>query len=273
MKIAKHLLYLSLIYLIISVGIIAKPVQATTLVVASDEWCPYVCNNDTLPGFLLEVVTEIAANNGIKVRFHLSPLARALDLAEKGQVDILLALTAQHITDFNLQQSDMTFGGFYNDFYVRSSEAWRFTTLDDLDAKLKSNAILGTINGYQYGSKISKLLAENVNHVFPASGSSPLQKQLKMLKMGRLDILLDSRFTVQYQLSRLLNASAQVKSPSRSTIVYAGTEGGFAPLFLGFSPLLSKAQMQVFDNGLIALRKSGRLKKILLKYGVTDWQP
>lgn len=271
-KVAKHLLYFSLIYFTLSVAIITKTVQAKTLVIASDEWCPYVCKDDTLPGFLVEIVTEIAANNAIKVKFYLIPLARALDLAKKGEVDLLLALTAQHINDFNLQSSQMAFGGLYNDFYVRSAEKWRFTTIDDLDAKLKSNAILGIINGYQYGSKISQLLSENVNHVFRASGNSPLLKQLEMLKMGRLDIVLDSRFTVQYQLSKLLTESAPVKSPSSSTIVYAGTEGGFTPLFVGFSPLLSEAQVKIFNQGLITLRKTGRLKKILLKYGVTDWQ-
>lgn len=271
-KIAKHLLYFSLIYLTLSAAIITQPVQAKTLVVASDEWCPYVCNDKSLPGFLTEIVTEIAANNAIKIKFYLIPLARALDLAKKGEVDLVLALTTQHITDFNLQSSQMAFGGLYNDFYVRATEKWRFTTIDDLDAKLKSNTILGTINGYQYGSEIAQLLTDNINHVFPASGNSPLEKQLEMLKIGRLDILLDSRFTVQYQLSRMLTESAQVKSLNTPAIVYAGTEGEFTPLFLGFSPLLSKAQLHVFDQGLIALRKTGRLEEILLKYGVTDWQ-
>ncbi len=79
--------------------------------------------------------------------------------------------------------------------------------------------------------------------------------------MGRLDILLDSRFTVQYQLSKLPN----------NTIVYAGTQGDFTPLFLGFSPTLSKELIQTFDQGLEALRQNGRLDQILEKYGITDW--
>ena len=80
--------------------------------------------------------------------------------------------------------------------------------------------------------------------------------------MGRLDILLDSRFTVQYQLSKL----------PKSSIIYAGSQGEFTPLFLGFSSLLSKEKVQLFDNGLMTLRQSGKLDAILAKYSLADWQ-
>ncbi|PKH85953.1 substrate-binding periplasmic protein [Colwellia sp. Bg11-28] len=267
MKHTKNLISFSLAFLIICASILAKPVQARVLVVASDEWCPYICDDTHLPGFLVEIVTEIAASNGVKVKFSLTPLARALDLTKKGKIDILLGLTSQHIGDFQLKKSHLTFGGLYNDFYVRASDPWRFKSIADLEVALKSNAILGTINGYEYGDSIGRLLKDNTAHIFSASGNSPLQKQLKMLHLGRLDILLDSRFTVQYQLSKLLKTSTRAE-PS---IVYAGTEGIFTPLFLGFSPLLSKKYVQLFDNGLTSLRENGRLNKILEKYGVTDW--
>ena len=272
-KHTKNLLALKLAFLVICASIFTKPVQAKVLVVASDEWCPYICDDTHLPGFLVEIVTEIAASNGVTVKFALTPLARALDLSQKGEVDILLGLTLQHINDFKLQKSHLSFGGLYNDFYVRASDPWRFKSISDLATALKNNAILGTINGYEYGDIIGSLLKDNAAHIFSASGNSPLQRQLKMLRLGRLDILLDSRFTVQYQLSKLVNKSSLTKTPTtaKPSIIYAGTEGDFTPLFLGFSPLLSKEQVQLFDDGLMNLRENGRLNKILTKYGVIDW--
>ena len=272
-KHTKNLLALNLAFLVICANIFTKPVQAKVLVVASDEWCPYICDDTHLPGFLVEIVTEIAASNGVTVKFALTPLARALDLSQKGEVDILLGLTLQHINDFKLQKSHLSFGGLYNDFYVRASDPWRFKSISDLATALKNNAILGTINGYEYGDIIGNLLKDNAAHIFSASGNSPLQRQLKMLRLGRLDILLDSRFTVQYQLSKLVNKSSLTKTPTtaKPSIIYAGTEGDFTPLFLGFSPLLSKEQVQLFDDGLMNLRENGRLNKILTKYGVIDW--
>lgn len=272
-KHTKNLIPLSLAFLVICASILTKPVQAKVLVVASDEWCPYVCDNANLPGFLVEIVTEIAAKNSLKVKFALTPLARALDLTEKGKIDIVLGLTPQHVSDFQLQKSHLSFGGLYNDFYVRATDPWRFQSITDLEGALKNNAVLGTINGYEYGEKIENLLKDNAAHVFSASGNSPLQKQLRMLRLGRLDILLDSRFTVQYQLSKLSQKSAQLKTSTTSdpSIVYAGTEGIFIPLFLGFSPLLSKEYIQIFDYGLSNLRENGQLNRILAKYGVRDW--
>lgn len=261
-KIPIKLLQLSLIFFLLWSSIAIKPAQAKTLTVVSDEWCPYICDDRVLPGFLVEIVKEIARDNALAVKFTLMPLARALNLAQKGQVDILLALTSQHIADLQLQQSQLSFGCLYNDFYVRAGNPWRFQSIAHLSATLKDNAILGTINGYHYGEKLNQLLRSNTAHVFPASGNSPLAKQLKMLQMGRLDILLDSRFTVQYQLSTL----------TKSSIIYAGSQGDLTPLFLGFSSLLSKEQVQLFDNGLMTLRRSGKLDTILAKYALTDWQ-
>ncbi len=237
-------------------------VHAKTLVIASDVWCPYICDDHALPGFVVEIMNEIANSNDLKLQLAIIPLARALDLAHKNEVDILLALPSQSIANAGLQQSHASFGGIYNDFFVTQELDWQFKGIENLAAQLKNNLILGAINGYQYGDEIARLLKENPENVFSASGDSPLQKQLKMLQMGRVDILLDSRFTVQYQLSKLPN----------NTIIYAGTHGGFTPLFLGFSSSLSKELVHVFDQGLVVLRQSGRLEQILAKYGIDDWQ-
>ncbi|WP_057833018.1 substrate-binding periplasmic protein [Colwellia sp. TT2012] len=261
-KITSKLLPRCLILCLLWLTLYHAAVQAKALVVVSDEWCPYVCDEQDLPGFLVEIVNEIARDNAIKLTFSLMPLARALKLAQKNKVDIVLALTPQHIERYQLQQSQLNFAGLYNDFYVRAGNPWRFQSMTHLSATLTGNAILGTINGYQYGAEFSHFLKAQSEHVFAASGNSPLVKQLKMLQMGRLDILLDSRFTVQYQL-----AKGEIKG-----IIYAGTQGNFTPLYLGFSSLLSKELVNIFDSGLITLRQSGRLKKILAKYGLTDWQ-
>jgi polar amino acid transport system substrate-binding protein len=239
-----------------------SPIYAKSLIIASDEWCPYVCDDEVSRGFLIEIINEIAANNNIVVELSLMPLARALALTKKGEVDITLALTPQHIIDFKLLQSSSSFGGLYNDFYVTKTKAWRFQGLTNLEGKLRNSAILGTINGYEYGEDISRLLKKYPEHVFSASGNSPLQNQLTMLQMGRLDILLDSRFTVQYQLSKM----------SKHNIIYAGTEGSFTPLFLGFSPSFDKELISLFDQTLQTLRNNGRLAHILMKYGIEDWQ-
>jgi len=260
-KITKNFRSCCLTFSLLWLSFSVTSVHAKTLVIASDVWCPYICDEHALPGFVVEIMNEIAKKNDLKLELAIIPLARALDLAHKNKVDILLALPSQSIANAKLQKSHASFGGLYNDFYISSELDWHFKGMDDLEAQLNNNIILGTVNGYEYGDKIAKLLRNNPDNVFSASGNSPLNKQLRMLQLGRLDILLDSRFTVQYHLSKLPN----------NTIVYAGTQGDLIPLFLGFSPSFSKELIQIFDQGQEELRQNGRLEQILEKYGITDW--
>lgn len=258
----KYFLKLSTVVLPLYFLLSVSQLQSKTLLIASDEWCPYICDDDVLPGFLVEVLNEIADQHKLDTKFSFIPLARALSLSEKSEVDIVLALTQQHISDYRLQQSKQSFGGLYNDFYVLSGNNWRYKNTEALAEKLSKNHILGTINGYHYGDEISQLIDTNQANIFAASGNSPLEKQLRMLHMGRLDILLDSRFTVQYQLSKL----------PETNIVHAGTQGDFTPLYLGYSASITDELIDIFDRGLISLRDSGRLANILAKYGISYWQ-
>lgn len=261
-KLTKKFTLCSSSLLLLSLSLFVSSVQAKTLVIASDVWCPYICDDPAFPGYVVEVMNEIASNNNLKVQLSIIPLARALDLAHKDKVDILLAITSLSITNAKLQQSHASFGGVYNDFYINSELDWHFKGIKDLDEQLKNNISLGMINGYEYGEQIAQLQKNNPDNVFSASGNSPLKKQLRMLQMGRLDILLDSRVTVQYQLSKLPD----------NTITYAGTQGDFTPLFLGFSPSANKELIQTFDQGLLVLRQNGKLEQILAKYSISDWQ-
>ena len=261
-KLTKNYLKLSAIFLPLYFIFAVSQLQAKTLLIASDEWCPYICDDQMLPGFLVEILNGVASSKQIELQFSFIPLSRALNLSQQGKVDIVLAVTQQHIIDYKLQQSKQNFGGLYNDFYVLSDNNWRYKNTEDLAKELSNNHILGTINGYQYGDEISQIISNHQANVFAASGNSPLEKQLKMLQMGRLDILLDSRFTVQYQLSKL----------SYNNVIHAGTQGDFTPLYLGYSASIPDELIDIFDRGLISLRASGRLADILAKYGISDWQ-
>ncbi len=50
--------------------------------------------------------------------------------------------------------------------------------------------------------------------------------------------------------------------------------GGGEDMYLGISKTLPEAKelADIVSKGIVALRKSGRLEKILTKYGVSDWK-
>lgn len=236
--------------------------RAETLVVASDVWCPYICNNKENPGILVDALIEIARVKKLDIRFKGVSLSRSITMAQHSKVDIVLAVTESHILNYKLQSSNHYFGGWYNDIYIRKSDDWTFDSQQDIEDFLNAGETLGIIDGYEYGSFIDKLKIKYSTKIYQASGLSPLENSINMLQKGRMSAFLDSRYNVEYVM----------KKNNVDNIIYAGSEGDFVPLFLGYSPTTSPEVINSIDNGLLIIRKRGILKAILEKYGVPDWQ-
>jgi len=250
--------YISFIILIFSFNTVANE----TLNVGSDVWCPYICSEAHKPGVLIEVLNEIAKHNGLVINFKVIPLARSLVLLQQSKLDMVLALTDEHIKENHLKRSLKTYGGWYNDFYVLKKNQWEFRSIKDLKKYIEQGNTLGIIKGYKYGNGIAQLQESSGQHIFSATGNSPLSNILMMLSHKRISMVLDSRFNIEYEL----------QNRNISNLKYAGTEGDFVPLYIGYAPQSEVKYINVFDQGLIRLRATGQLSKILKRYGIPDWQ-
>jgi len=236
--------------------------RAETLNIASDIWCPYICDNDTEPGILVEILNEIAKVKKINIKFETIPLTRSLILASHSKVDVVLAITESHALIYKLQKSREYYGGWKNDFYVSTKADFPFNRLENLDVFFNLNNTLGIIKGYEYGIAIDNLKLKYATNIYQATGNSPLAKNIKLLQKGRISALLDSRYNVEYE----------IKKNNIVDIIHAGSEGEFVPLFLGYSPTIDPEIIKSIDDGLLLIRSKGTLIKILEKYGVPDWQ-
>lgn len=250
--------YISIIILLVSFNTVANE----TLNVGSDEWCPYICNEVHKPGVLIEVINEIAKHNGLDINFNIIPLARSLILLQQSKLDMVLALTAEHIEEYHLKRSLKVYGGWYNDFYVIKTNPWKFSSIESLKKEIEQGNTLGIIKGYKYSDGITQLQETSGQHIYSASGNSPLSNILMMLSKQRISMVLDSRFNIEYEL----------QNSNISNLKYAGTDGDFVPLYIGYSPEFKVKYINIFDQGLIKLRATGQLSKILKRYGIPDWQ-
>ena len=237
-------------------------IRAETLHIASDIWCPYICDNKEAPGILVEVLHEIAKAKEMTVNIEIISLSRSLILASKSEIDIVLAVTESHIADHKLQRSNQYFGGWQNDFYISRKVDWSPNQLYDLETFLNSGKTLGIIKGYDYGPYINSLKLKYADNIFQATGDSPLTKNIEMLQKGRISALLDSRYNIQYEVNK----------SNIVDLIYVRSEGGFVPLFLGYSPTVLPEVINSIDDGLTLIRHMGILSTILEKYGVSDWQ-
>lgn len=251
--------FISFIILFFSFNTVAKE----TLNVGSDVWCPYICNEVRKPGVLIEILNEIAKHNGLVINFNVIPLARSLVMLQQSKLDMVLALTDEHIKEFHFKRSQKAYGGWYNDFYVLKTNQWKFSSIKDLKKYIEQGNTLGIIKGYKYGDGIAHLQKSSGQHIFSATGNNPLANILMMLSKKRISMVVDSRFNIEYEL----------QNSNISNLQYAGTEGEFVPLYIGYAPKTQFKYIEVFDKGLIKLRATGQLSKILHRYGISDWQP
>lgn len=237
------------------------PNKANTLKIASDIWCPYICEDKKNPGYIIELIYDIFEPHDINVEFDKAPLARGIKLVKSNEIDMVLGLTDEHITQNKLNKSNVSVGVFSNDFFVNGNNKWRFKSNSDLSIYLSSGSKIGIIKGYEYGNFINLLINEKPNYFHISHGGSPLLQNIDMLYKNRIDILLDTKNTVLYNTQS-----------NNNKLIYAGTQGDPVFLYIGLSDSINPEYKKMLDEGIVSFRKSGKLAILLNKYGISDWE-
>lgn len=256
MKRIASVLIASLVLTIVTAGLAA----AATIKVRADSWPPY---NDepgsVTPGYMIEIAKAIFASQGHDIDYQLMPWARCLEAVRKGNVDAVVGTDPSESPDFVYPGE--AFGVHQNGFYVKKGTAWSYAGVDSL-----KQVRLGIVGGYGYFPALDKYIEENEGKkIFVATGDAALPQLLKMLKTGRLDVVIEN-----------VNVMTQALQDNQLAdhIVNAGLAEVKVNVFMAFSPAKesSKEYSRIFDEGLIQLRDSGKLQEILARYGVRDWK-
>jgi polar amino acid transport system substrate-binding protein len=240
------------------------------LVVASDTWCPYICDDQQLPGYIVEIVRDIFHQNNISLRFETLPLARAIQFVANNQTDMVLGLTEEQIIEYKLSKSQLSVGRPTLDYFVINGNPWRYTSNTELIKHLGEDKKIGVIKGYSYSDFLNNLIESRPEYFYVSHGNAPLDTNLNLLNAGRIDILIDNKYTVLFSARSSPRSSPQPEL--RKNLVHAGTGGESEGIFVGFAPHLSTDYINMLDQGIIEYRKSGKLKVLLDKYDITDWQ-
>jgi polar amino acid transport system substrate-binding protein len=227
---------------------LSLPCRADTLRIASDIWCPYIC--DDRPGYVVELTERALSLMGHKVEFVLLPYNRALMEANRDSIDAVLAVTKNNLEEYKLHSGDVEIGVGYNDFYTISGSAWEFKQLKDLD-----NQSIAVIAGYDYEG-FQQYIQANPQQFYEATGESPLAMNIRRLIKKRFTLLLGNRNAVEYT-TRQLQLEGKIR--------YGGSYSVKMPLYVGFSPANAVIAEQ-FANGIALMKDSGEFQMILDKY-------
>lgn len=238
----------------------AATAPARTVVLAADRWCPVTCDSGSdMPGYAVELAREALARSGLLLEYRVMPWERAVDAARAGRIDGVIGTVTAETPDFVYPRQ--TIGSNTNAFFVRADDRWRYRGLRSLEG-----VVVGIANEYNFSPEFDAWATRHRKdparlHVLYST--DPVRQGLTLLRAGRIDTYLDDRMVVNWALRGDPGAPAVRESGKLNEI----------PLHIAFSPVRtdSPATAAALDEGLQALRASGRLAEILARYGMGDW--
>jgi polar amino acid transport system substrate-binding protein len=243
----------------------------------ADVWCPFNCKaGDQDPGYMVEIAKIAFDSIKMDVEYTTHSWNTAIDRARKGLTNGIIGSAVSDAPDFIFPS--VALGKTKNCFYTLPDSQWTFT-----DAESLKKAKIGAIEGYTYGepfeAHVKQYLEEkakdpaaknkkdlDVNSlVQTVPGNESLVLNTRKVKAKRIDAFVEE----ENVLKNHLHSTRQPESSYRNA-------GCLEPdnIYVAFGPKDPKGKeyAKLIGDTVSAMRKDGRLKKILDKYGISDWE-
>lgn len=225
------------------------------LIIGTDPWCPYNCEDASKPGIVIDIFKEIFEPLGHRIKVSFFPWARAIKMIRDGKTTTFGSANPKDAKD--LIYASVPTVDMRNTIFVRKDDLWSYQGLPSLE-----QGILGVIRNYNYGSVLDGYIAnpKNKTKLAIVSGVDSLDRLLKMLSLGRVKYIIDDQFVTTYR-AKAMNLEENIRIEKLVTKV---------PLYFGFSPKDPKAHYFVAktNESLIRMRKDGSMQQIFDRYGM-----
>lgn len=256
---------------LLSIACLLKPLTTYSDVinVAGSGWCPYICIDSSNhsgfaknPGFFTEIVTRIFAHHGHSIHLTIVPWSRAILETRQGKYNAAFGSSKSITPDFIFPETPQSL--YTMCFHTRYGSTWKYTGVASLES-----IRLGIVQDYPYdgGGSVDEYIKQNINSYFvqvlKGEDQEALLRNIQKLVSKRIDAIIDNPYVINYMLQ---------KNQLQHKLKLAGClkVGG---MYIAFSPALpiSHIYADMITKGMMTLRKTGELKKILAKYGVNHW--
>ncbi len=255
--------FISAIILIASIAIpFNAKAEDVKYTFTTDEWCPYSCDPESSnPGISIEIIKEIFGNKNTS--FRAVNWARAIKEVRSGEGHAIVDAYISDAPDFIFHKTPIIQSKMC--MFVKSTDSWQYTNHESL----KNRKIL-VINGYSYGEQFDKYIIENnkqgnsnIRVLAGITGEELTKRKLKMIKRERADSILEDHLVFLKEIK-----DYEEKNNVKTSFKNAGC---FDPvdLFIAFTPAnktVSEKLAQKMDEGIEAMKKSGKLDSIISKY-------
>lgn len=245
------------------IGLMASAaIYADVITVRGDAWCPYNCDVGANPGYGIEIMQEVFKAAGHTVDYQIEPWNRALANVKSGKEISAIGANEKDAKDNGLVSGKIGIGASDNCVFVPKASSAKFSKPDDL-AQFKK---IGIITGYTYNDAIDAWLntPPNKSKLDAVAGDSAVATNAKKVAASRIEAVIEDSSVMGYTLKDLkLEDQVKVAGCTKAEKIY-----------VAFSPANPKTPeyVKILDDGIVSMRKSGKLKTILAKYGAKDWK-
>ena len=226
--------------------------QDTRLVMVTEHWPPFRINDDTSPsgfrGIDIEIMDALSTKLAITIEIQRHPWARALELIRIGQADMITGIAYTLEREGFMHYIPTSYAAVQAVFYTQRGKG-------------------ATIRSYQdlYGPTVGYSLHSSYFQPFDADteikkrGLSSELQLLKMLALGRLDVIIGTDPNVSYDIAQLGYRNAleptTYQPPDKTELFIALSRK---------SPALARAKE--IEQALLHLLEEGTIEAILKKY-------
>ncbi|MCJ8273587.1 MAG: transporter substrate-binding domain-containing protein [Psychrosphaera sp.] len=229
-------------------------------------YCPFTCEKDKTgqTGYAMELVRAVFDNSKYQIEYtYALSWNRAMSQVENGEKDAIVfsfhGPESDHL--YVIPKQSLAWEN-QTSFAVKKTSKWQFRDANSL----KTLQYIGVYKGTVWIDKaIAKFEQDNTSKFVYLHGDDIVKRAFDMLRRGRLDAWEDSQTLLNYHIY-----SHGIEDLRIETLIKPYSSTGDL-LFSGKNPK-SKEYAAFFSAGIKQLRKSGKLKIILEKYGLKDWQ-
>lgn len=230
-----------------------------TITIRADVWFPMNGEPDSNhPGYMIEFAQAIFGAQGYEVDYRAMPWSRSLLNVSLGFSDCVVGAYKEDAPSFVFPETH--WGEDQTLFWKRADSEWRF----DGDLSSLEGLQVGLIRGYAYSPAFDAFMEMHPSRAELLSANNALEQNIRKLKLGRIDVTVESRLVMDAKLEAL---------GMEDEIVPAGRLGAPNPMYIACSPKNPESERYVewVDAGTARLRETGELQAILARYGLHDW--
>lgn len=224
----------------------ATPVKSTYKIVMDSSFAPFEYQNDggKYVGIDIDLIKAIADQQGFKIELSNPGFDAALNAVQAGQADAVMA--GMSITDARKEIFDFSDSYYTSNILLAVKAGSTVQSYEDLSGKT-----VGAKNGT---ASYSFLESNASKYGYSLKAFDEASSMYDSLNSGSIDALMDDEAVLKYAIQQGRNFETPIKGEPSG-------EYGFA-VKKGNNPEL----IEMFNNGLAALKKSGEYDTIIEKY-------